>query len=210
MNDTDSRDSDEYEMSHQPRNKKRKIVHYSDKEESETEPSGDDGDHSEEEEEAETEPSDGDSDHSGEDDSESESEEDEAETSSDLEDNTAFQEWLSEARETTNDTWTEKYEKYIHAGMSNEGARAKATEKTMWAVKRCFFSLYRNFLASHFHLKDDDTHEEVMADIEEKIDKAVDTDKAISRVIFKHQQKFDALFHQPEDEDEDSEGESSS
>ena len=138
------------------------------------------------------------------DDTSSQSEGD-TEYSSDLEDNAAFQDWLDDAKETTNDAWTEKYEKYIQEGLSKGDAREKADIKTMWVVKRCFFDTYKDFLFSYFHLKDDITHEEVVDEVQGKIDKGMGLDKALRRVLPKHHFKFNALFHQTDDLDENGE-----
>ena len=143
---------------------------------------------------------------------EGEEEEDEKETSndeeeeesSDLEDNVAYMDWLSEAKSATNDMWSEKYEKYVQTGMSEEDAREKAKVKTMWAVKRCFFHKYKNFLFSHLHLKDNVIHEELVADLEAKMAKGMNIDKAFSRVIPRHAHEFTVLFNQDDDTDEES------
>jgi uncharacterized protein YoaH (UPF0181 family) len=95
----------------------------------------------------------------------------------------------------------EKYEKYIDEGMDDELAKEKANVKTLWAVKRYFFESYETFLSLGIHLKDDDTHQEIMDDIEEKIDKGVSEGKAIKRVIAKHRAKFEGIFQREEDEE---------
>ena len=59
-------------------------------------------------------------------------------SSSDLEDNTAYQDWLVEAKETTGDLWNIKYDKYTSEGMSEDQATEKANMKRQWAVKRNF------------------------------------------------------------------------
>ena len=130
---------------------------------------------------------------SGEDDSESESEDnvesadddddEDEQSSSDLEDNTAYQDWLAEAKETTGDLWNIKYDKYTSEGMSEDQATEKANMKTQWAVKRNFFARFKDFLSSYLHLKDD---------------------KAINRIMAKHEAKFNALF-QADDKEYDEE-----
>ena len=37
---------------------------------------------------------------------------------------------------------TEKYEKYVASGMSEQPAREKANERTLWAIKNNFFDTY--------------------------------------------------------------------
>jgi hypothetical protein len=136
--------------------------------------------------------------------SESEGEDDSsgAEMSSDeLEDNPAYLEWYERAVESTREMRGEKYEKYIAEGMDDELAKEKANMKILWAVKRYFFESYETFLALGIHLKDDDTHQEIMDDIEEKIDNGVSEGKAIKRVIAKHRAKFEGIFQREEDEE---------
>ena len=77
---------------------------------------------------------------SEEDDSESESEnnvesaddndDEDEQSSSDLEDKTAYQDWLVEAKQTTEDLWNMKYDKYTSEGMSEDQATEKANMKT--------------------------------------------------------------------------------
>ena len=129
---------------------------------------------------------------SSEDESEYESSEDES--SSDLEDNPIFQYWLEEAKEATNDKRNEKYEKYIDEGMSEEDALEKAAIKIRWAVKRNFFARFKDFLTSHLHLRDNDTFQEVVEEIEGKVERGMDVHKAMSRVIPKYTIKFNGLF----------------
>ena len=90
--------------------------------------------------------------------------------SHDLEDNLINQEWYEQAMQVTEEKRAEKYEKYINQGMDEEQAKEKAHKKTLWLVKRIFFDYYLSFLSLDFHLKDDDTHQELMAQLEEKMD----------------------------------------
>ena len=128
--------------------------------------------------------------------------EDEEQSSSDLEDNAAYQDWLEEAKGTTGDMWNTKYEKYINEGMSEDQASEKASKKTLWAVKRSFFARFKDFLSSYLHLKDDDTYQEITFDLEEKIEKGVDINKALNRIIPKYKSKFAGLFAQDEESDD--------
>ena len=87
--------------------------------------------------------------------------------------------------------------------MDKEEAKENAHEKTLWLVKRIFFDYYLSFLSLNYHLKDDDTHQELMAELEEKTDEGMDIDKASKRIIGRYQPKFDNLFNYAEsDEDE--------
>ena len=115
-------------------------------------------------------------------------------SSSELEDNVAYQDWLEAAKEATKDMWNEKHEKYIDSGMDEDQAIGKANRKTLWAVKRIFFDSYRNFLSSYLFLEDNETHQLILEDLKEKIDKGMDVDKALNRVMAKHHADFLGLF----------------
>ena len=129
-----------------------------------------------------------------------------AESSSmELEDNAAYQELYQQAFEETQSIRDEKYQKYINQGMDEELAEEKAYMKTLWALQRTFFNNYMAYLWSNSHLKEDETHQEIMDDLEEKIDGGMNIHKALKRVIAKHRAKFDGLFQQEEDEDEEME-----
>ena len=133
-----------------------------------------------------------------------ESSEDEM-SSDELEDNLAYQEWYEQAMQATEEKRTEKYEKYINQGMDEEEAKEKAHEKTLWLVKRIFFDYYLTFLLLNFHLKDDDTHQELMAELEEKTDEGMDFDKALKRIMGRYRPKFDNLFDYDEPDEVESE-----
>ena len=94
---------------------------------------------------------------------------DEDGSSSELEDNAAYRDWLDEAKEATYEMWSEKYEKYINLSMGEDQAKEKANRKTLWAVKRIFFNSYKDFLSSYLHLKDNDSHQDIVEDLEEKV-----------------------------------------
>ncbi len=148
-----------------------------------------------------------DNEHSSDEDEESSSElednkrlsDEDEESSSELEDNVAYRDWLDEAKEATDEQWNIKYEKYTNEGMNEDQAKEKADRKIRWAFKRIFFDKYMDFLLSYLHLKDDETHREVLEDIEERVDKGMDVHKALNRVIPRHQAKFKGLFHLEED-----------
>ena len=118
---------------------------------------------------------------SGEDDSESEFEDniesmdddddEDEQPSSDLEDNMAYQDWPAEAKETTGDLRIMKYNKYTSEWMSEDQATENANMKTQWAAKRNFFARFKDFLTSYLHLKDDEAYQDIVWDLEEKIEK---------------------------------------
>ncbi len=132
---------------------------------------------------------------------EEEEESDTEMSSDDLEDNAAYQEWYEQSKEDTQEMWTEKYEKYINEGMGKKAAKEKADMKTSWAIKHTFFKHYELFLLCEVHLQHDDTHQEIVADLQEKVDNGTDVRKAVKRVLAKHQTKFDGLLQEHEDED---------
>ena len=119
-----------------------------------------------------------------------------------LEDNEAYQEWLQRAKEATEEMRAEKYKKYVNEGMEEDQAMEKAYAKTLWSLKRIFFDQYLSFLWSYIHLRDDETHQEIMDDLEEKLDKGVDLNKSIRRIIGKHKAKFDGLVQYEDDSDD--------
>ena len=120
-----------------------------------------------------------------------------------LEDNATYREWHKRARHATRDMRAQKFEKYVSEGMDEDQAEEKANMKTMWAVKRHFFDSYGAFLSRNHHLTDDVTHQEIVADIEEKTEKGIDVHKALNILLAKHRSKFSGLFQQDEDEDDE-------
>ena len=135
--------------------------------------------------------------------SSSETEVDSESDSSDLEDNATYREWADQAKEASKDLWNEKYQKYIEEGMDDQRAKDKADMKTLFVVKRHFFDTYEDFLACNVHLRDNETHQQIMDELDEKLDKGMAIPKALKRVMPKHHVKFDALFqHEDSDDDE--------
>ena len=127
---------------------------------------------------------------------------------SDLEDNTMYQLWLQQSKETVHEMWNMKYEKYINQGMSESDAKAKANDKTLWAVKKEFFNKYKGFLVSHLHLKDNETHQGLIDSLEEKVDNGASVNRAVNRVMPKYHAQFEGLFQQDEDDNDDEEEDS--
>ena len=60
-------------------------------------------------------------------------------------------------------------------------------------------------MSLNFHLKDDDTHQELMAELEEKTAEGMDIDKAVKRIMGRYRPKFDILFDYDESDEDESE-----
>ena len=89
--------------------------------------------------------------------------------------------------------------------MDPDMAKEKAYLKTVWAIKRDFFDQYKAFLRNYARLKDDDVYTEMTDDLQEKMDKGIDVDKAVKRTVTKHESKFDGLFQYDDEDDEEEE-----
>ena len=88
--------------------------------------------------------------------------------------------------------------------MSEEEAKEKAHEKVLWTIKKNFFDQYATFVWHTIHLENDETHQDILLEVEEKMEKGVNVRRAIKRVIGKHKPEFEELFlYESEDEDED-------
>ena len=122
-----------------------------------------------------------------------------------FEDNLAYQDWYQEAIEETQMMRNEKIQKYINQGMDEEEAKEKAYMKTLWAMQHAFFNKYMEYLWSNMYLKDDETHQEIMDDLEDKVNNGMDIRKALKRVIAQHRSKFDGIFIYDKDSDEEME-----
>ena len=85
--------------------------------------------------------------------------------------------------------------------MWEQKAREKAYERTLWAAKSNFFDTYEEFLEATVQLEKDDTHQEIIADIEEKMRRGLDSRKAVKRVLPKHKHHFESLFEYKPDDD---------
>ena len=99
--------------------------------------------------------------------------EEDDQSSSDFEVNIAYQDWLAEAKETTEDLLEMMFDQYTGEGMNGDQASEKSYMKTQWAVKRNFFTRFKDFLSSYFHFKDDETYKDIIRDIEDKIKKCM-------------------------------------
>lgn len=148
------------------------------------------------------------SDREVEDNDESEDEDSESDINEeDVEENDAYYEWYQQAFEETQEIRNEKYQKYIQQGMSEEQAKEKAYMKTLWALQKVFFNKYMLYLWSDVYLKEDETHNEIVDDLEYKLEAGMDISKALKRVVAKHRHKFDELFLYDKDEVERMEAE---
>ena len=137
----------------------------------------------------------------------SDEEENESEMSTDdLEDNPTYLEWYQQALDNTEEMRDQKFEKYIAEGMDEDEAREKAHEKLLWSIKKHFFDSLTNFMSDYLRLKDDETFQLMLNDIEEKLEeKGKDTDVTLRRVIRRFKSKFDGLFEEGEDIDNEEE-----
>ena len=139
-----------------------------------------------------------------EDDDESEDERSDMIHNRDPEDNQGYQEWYQQAMADTEEMRNDKYNKYISEGLSENEAQEKARVKVLWAVKHIFFDHYTVFLRQNVYLEEDDTHQEIISNIQKKIDNGMKVTKAVSRVLAKHKADFEGLFsNKDEDESED-------
>ena len=120
-----------------------------------------------------------------------------------LEDNETYQAWYEEAIQATQEMRTEKFEKSISQGMDEDAAKEKAYIKTLWAVKNVFFKRYEEFLKPYIFLKDDDTHQDIIDDLEKKLNMGANAKTALRRVMVKHRTRFDGLFLQDDDTDDE-------
>ena len=119
-----------------------------------------------------------------------------------LEENATFQLWYKLSLDETKEMRDEKYDKYIIDGMNEEEAKEKAYSKVLWTLQRSFFDKYEAHLWNSFHLKEQETHEEIKAELEERMSDGKDVYKTIKRVMTKHRHKFDGLFLYEESEEE--------
>ena len=125
-------------------------------------------------------------------------------SSDDLEDNDVYRGWHDQAVEASQQSRTEKYEKYVNDDMPEDRAREKAYAKTVWAIKNDFFDSFETFLEQILLIQKDDTYQDIVSDIEEKVEGGMDVRKAVKRVLPKHKHKFESLFEFDADAMEDS------
>ena len=123
--------------------------------------------------------------------------------SDELEDNAVYKKWFAQAKESIQELWDEKYDRYVSSeGLPKRLAEQKAHMKTLWMMKCFFFDTYKTFLTSLILLRDNEMHQEIMNDVDEKMDKDLTIGTALKRVMLKHQSKFNGLFEQDGDSSE--------
>ena len=125
---------------------------------------------------------------------ESQEESESQDSSHELEDNEVYRGWYDEAVKANEEARNQKYLKYIREGDSEDNAREKAYGKTLWAIKRDFFNDLETFLIQTVHLRDDDVFQEIVTDVDEKIEGGTELTKAIRRTLSKHKHQFESLF----------------
>ena len=153
----------------------------------------------------------GDSESENEEQSEVETSESETSSNVDLEDNDIYQRWYERSIcKSANRQEPKKYEKYVGTDMSEQQARDKAYERTLWGTKSNFFDTYEEFLEATVQLEEDDTHQVIIADIEEKMRRGLDTRKAVKRVLLKHKHHFESLFEYKSDDEDTNDSDSDS
>jgi len=121
-----------------------------------------------------------------------------------LEDNAVFREWLDVAKDGAREMRESKYEKYVNHGVNEGEAMEKAYVKSLPEVKRIFFDHYETFLWRYQTLRYDEIHQEIVEDLEGRLDGGVDIRHAVKRAMAKHKHEFEGLF-QYENEDDDEE-----
>ena len=89
--------------------------------------------------------------------------------------------------------------------MTEEDAREKAHEKIPWLIKRVFFEYYTAFIRRTLLVTENEVHQEMLSDIEDKTGEGVAVDKAIKKVLGQHRAKFDSLFEYEESDEEEME-----
>ena len=131
---------------------------------------------------------------------------DEEMSSDDLEDNSVYRGWYDDAVEASQHSRTEKFEKYLKDDMAEDRAREKAYARTVWAIKNDFFDSFGTFLEHIQLIQKDTTYQDILSDIEEKVEGGMDVRKAVKRVLPKH--KLKSLFEFDPDVVEDDKEES--
>ena len=89
--------------------------------------------------------------------------------------------------------------------MAEQRDREKAYDRTLWVTKSNFFNTYEDsWKQPHSWKTIKGTHQEIIADIEEKMRWGLDSTKAVKRVLPKHKHQFESLFEYKSDDEDDS------
>ena len=115
-------------------------------------------------------------------------------SSDDLEDNSVYRGWYDDAVEASQQSRTEKFEKYLKDDMAEDRAREKAYARTVSAIKNDFFDSFGTFLEQFQLIQKDTSYQDILSDIEENVEGGMDVCKAVKRVLPKHKHKFESLF----------------
>ena len=82
-----------------------------------------------------------------------------------------------------------KYQNDTH----QEQTKEKAYMKTLFTFQRVFFDI--SYLWSDVYLKEDEIHNEIVDDLEYKMEGGMDIYNSLKREVAKHRHKFDELFY---------------
>ena len=115
-------------------------------------------------------------------------------SSDDLEDHSVYRGWYDDAVEASQQSRTEKFEKYLKDDMPEDRAREKAYARNLWATKNDFFDSFGTFLEQIQLIQEDQTYQDILSDFEEKVEEGMDVRRAVKRVLPKHKTKFESLF----------------
>ena len=131
------------------------------------------------------------------------------EDGSEMEDIEVYRDWYEEAIQANQEPRIQKYRKYVEdENLGDALAREKAYAKTLWPSKDTFLTLWRRFWFKLYDFLDDDTFQEIVTDIDEKMEKEWDLDIA-KRLLPKHKHKFESLFEYDPALDEESDSDDS-
>ena len=133
---------------------------------------------------------------------------DEEISSDDLEDNSVYRGWYDDAVEASQQSRTEKFEKHLKDDMAEDRAREKAYARTVWAIKNDFFDSFGTFLEQIQLIQKDTTYQNILSDMEEKVEGGIDVRKAVKRVLPKQNTNSESLFEFDSDVVEDDNQES--
>ena len=91
---------------------------------------------------------------------------DEEMSSDDLEDNSVYRGWYDDAVEASQQSGTEKFEKYLKDDMAEDWVREKTYARTVWAIKNNFFDSFGTFLEQIQLIQKDTTYQDILSHME--------------------------------------------